>query len=416
MHRKNTPAQIRFQNKSKHTKRYLVIFAILVALIYLVTVLLWKIPPITASSNFEIATPNNNNSVLTPTGGSYSANIKGIGVVASNNPDLARPIASISKVITALVVLNAKPINNDSAGPMITLTTQDNDFYNHYIALNGSVAPAPLGLNITEHDALTAMLLPSANNYADTLVNWAFGSQENYTKQANQFLRKNNLTNTQVADASGFSPNTKSSANDLLKLGQIILDNPILSKIAATKSTTINGLGELKNTNFLLNSPGVIGIKTGNTDEAKKCLLFAGKFNINNQDITIIGTILGQDTHKELFVDSQNLLDSVRQGISVTSAVKKDQKIATYKTPWGKTTNILASDDISVVAWQNLKPKFNLDIKPYISNTDNPNVGSLTIDSADQKLSTNLKLSDKISGPSYIWRITHPQTVFGFNK
>lgn len=394
------------------------VFSILAVslLIYLVIVILWPLQPINPKTTFDILPTKINHTVVLPPNGSSSLSINGIGVVASNNAEISRPIASITKIITALVVLKEKPLSGNSTGPTITLNAKDNDFYNHYFSLNGSVAPAPVGLEISEFDALNALLLPSANNYADTLVNWAFGTQENFVKNANQFLQENQLDSTQVADASGFSPASKSSATDLLKLGQMVLENPVLSKIVATKSITINGLGEIKNTNFLLNSPEVIGIKTGNTDEAKKCLLFAGKYTLNNQEITIVGTILGQDTHQALFANSQNLLDSASQGLAVTQATQKNQVIANYKTPWGEVANAVASDELLAVTWQNQKPEFNLNIKPYTVNLDNQNAGSLTVNSANKQLTTNLKLSNKINGPSYIWRITHPQIVFGFNK
>ncbi len=70
-------------------------------------------------------------------------------VFASRGLDEVRPIASITKVITALVVLDAHPVEEGSSGATITLTQADSDLVARYRALNGTTAPAPAGATIT---------------------------------------------------------------------------------------------------------------------------------------------------------------------------------------------------------------------------------------------------------------------------
>ncbi len=149
----------------------------------------------------------------------------GYGVLATNNTETPVPIASIAKTITALAILQKKPlqiIGQQTAPtlPLITLTDTDVQFYRDYLAKDGSVVPVTSGEQISEYQALQAILIPSANNIAETTARWAFGSIDEYVAYANQFVKTLGMSHTHVADASGFSPQTTSTAEDLVLLGQ----------------------------------------------------------------------------------------------------------------------------------------------------------------------------------------------------
>ena len=79
------------------------------------------------------------------------------GIWQSGGGDGALPIASISKLITAMVILDAKPLNGASdAGPTIAFDKADHDLYDKYYVLNATIAPMPTGSTMSEHD----MVLP----------------------------------------------------------------------------------------------------------------------------------------------------------------------------------------------------------------------------------------------------------------
>ncbi len=111
---------------------------------------------------------------------------EGHQVFASRGLDEVRPIASITKVITALVVLDTHPIAAGSQGATITLTAADSRLVDRYRALNGTTAPAPVGVSITQREVIELMLVASANNYAETLATWAFGSVADYLTAARE--------------------------------------------------------------------------------------------------------------------------------------------------------------------------------------------------------------------------------------
>lgn len=198
------------------------------------------------------------------------------GILASSAPQSTSvPVASLAKVITALAVLKQKPLAPGEQGPMITLNEQDVALYNDYLRKDGSVTPVEVGERITQYQAMLAMMLPSSNNMSDSLTRWAFGSDEAYIAYANKMIKDLGLKNTLVADASGFSPNTKSTAEDMVQLGILYMKNPLLKQIAMQREATIPVAGVIPNYNAPLNKDGILGIKVGYTDEAGRSFLVA---------------------------------------------------------------------------------------------------------------------------------------------
>lgn len=249
-----------------------------------------------------------------PTDAAASAiGIKGSGVIASNGDQAQRPIASIAKVITALAILEKKPIKGDESGPLVPITEADEQIYRDYVAKNGTIVLVQNGTPISERDALEAMLLPSANNIADTTAKWAFGSLKNYRDYASSMLKRLGLNNTTVGvDASGLDPSTKSTASDLVRLGEIALNNPIISQIVALPAANIPFAGDIPNYNGMVTKHGYTGLKPGESVEAGNTLLFSTNETINGQPMTVIGAILGTEGYKESNSDALQLVESVK--------------------------------------------------------------------------------------------------------
>lgn len=237
----------------------------------------------------------------------------------SSNNEKPRPTASMAKVITALAIMEKQPFKPGQTGKTYTLTSEDVAYYQAHAAKDGSVVPVYEGMVITQYQAMQMMLIASGNNIADTLVERVFGSAEAYDAYVQDMLERYGLHQTVVTDASGFDPATVSTPSELVAVGIIALKNPVIAQIVAQSHAYIPGVGTIKNTNELLGSDGVVGIKTGTTDEAGSCLLFAAEHITNNgQKITIVGVNMGDKNASKLFNDSAALLASVKQGFGLT--------------------------------------------------------------------------------------------------
>ena len=135
--------------------------------------------------------------------GQQAVGVKGAGILASQGEMTPTPMASVAKVMVALAVLQQKPLQIDEQGPNVPITNEDVLLYQQYMSEGQSVAAVQAGEKLSEYQALQALLLPSGNNIATTLTNWAFGSQSDYLSYANNYAKNIGMTKTTFTDASG---------------------------------------------------------------------------------------------------------------------------------------------------------------------------------------------------------------------
>lgn len=343
-----------------------------------------------------------------PATGQAAIGASGYGLLATHGNQAPVSIASVSKIITALAVLKDKPLAVGEQGPTITISQTDFDSYNNYYLHGGSVAQVAVGEQISEYQALEAMLLPSANNMADTLARWSFGSLDAYTAYADKMVESMGLGQTTVGGASGFNDRTLSTAADLVRVGQAAMDNPVIAKIVGEEQARIPVAGMIRNVNWLLGEDGVIGIKTGNTDNAGGCYLFASQRNINGQKVTVIGAILAAPTLNASMVETRNLLATVDANFRVVHVIKKGDVLASYHTPWGASAEAVAGENASLLVWNGSPLKAKNDFHSLgVPAAKGSGVGTVTISSNDKSMSIPAVLAAPINGPSLSWRLRH---------
>ncbi|MGA8016131.1 MAG: hypothetical protein WCB85_09465 [Candidatus Dormiibacterota bacterium] len=232
-----------------------------------------------------------------PAQGSFDLVSSQAGELASRSPSTPAPIASIAKVMVALVTLQKKPLSGDQPGPTYAITAQDVADYRLVSREGGSRLAVSLGEQFSERQLLLGLLLPSADNLADTLGNWVAGSDAAFVADLNAEARALGMSQTNFADDSGLSPQTVSTAADLVRLGQAALANPVLAQLVATRSAMMPGGTVVQNLDTNLGTiPGWLGIKTGYTGEAGGCLLFAADHPgpLGSSPVQVVGAILGQ--------------------------------------------------------------------------------------------------------------------------
>jgi D-alanyl-D-alanine carboxypeptidase (penicillin-binding protein 5/6) len=345
-----------------------------------------------------------------PATGEAAVEVQGITSLLTHGPQKAVPTASVAKVITALVVLQKYPLESATdLGPTITLNQSDLDIYNAYVAKDGSVVRVAPGEQITEYQALQAMLLPSANNIADSLAIWAYGSLDAYKTAAQQYVKGLGLTETTIGtDASGLDPGTASTPSDMVRIGEQAMASPSLAAIVALKTATVPIEGQIYNVNRTLGQEGIVGIKTGNSDDVGGNLLFAAKATLEDgKTVTIIGVVMDLNSLNAALDAAPALVKSVDANLYVATPVKSGQTVATYTTVWGKTTTAVAKKDLSFVAWKGsaITPKVNLQ-KAGVSYTEGATVGTVSASSTTGSASSDVVLTQSLPGPTFWWRLT----------
>lgn len=346
-----------------------------------------------------------------PAYGSAALGLVGEPEIVSNGPQKSLPTASTIKVLTALSVLHKRPLTPGLPGPTITLTDADVAIYDRYVAIEGSVVPVYSGEEITQYQMLQAILLPSANNLADSMAIWAFGSLDAYRAYATAYAHQLGLNGTTVgSDASGLAPDSTSTARDLVLLGKAAMANPIIAAVVGqTSASNIPDVGTVDNVNYLLGTNRIIGIKTGNTDQAGGVFLSASNAVIDGKTVTIITAVLGAPNLGRAFSDSLPLILSAQTNFSANTLIKPNNIVGRYALPWGGSVSAISKTALTVTAWNGATIPVTIRLDPIqASARSGQTIGSITAQESQvsKRTSSPVTLMESPAQPSMWWRLT----------
>ena len=227
-------------------------------------------------------------------------------VLASKNKDSPRLIASITKIMTAILAIENKDIND--------IVKVDESISKSY----GSGIYISEGEEIKLIDLLYGLMLRSGNDAAMQIASYTSGSEEEFVKLMNQKAKELGMRNTTFYNASGLDTETignKSTAYDMALLTKYAMQNDTYKTIVKTKKHVVKT--NLKtyvwhNKNKLLSEDYITGGKTGYTERAKRTLVStASKDNMN----LVVVTINDSDdwnTHKDLYQYAFNNYKSLK--------------------------------------------------------------------------------------------------------
>ncbi len=204
--------------------------------------------------------------------------------------DAERPMASVTKVMTALMVIDSGNLNQEIRVPKAA--------FNYAWKYGGETASLHPGDELTVQQLLEALLLPSGADAAYTLANAYGPGLDAFIARMNVTAAQLGMTHTHFTSPDGLpyptETSTYSTPSDLLKLGLAAMKSPVFRSIVDQRFFNLpKGRGHHQywwdNTNDLVGSyQGAVGIKTGYTDDAGHCLLFEAVRNGR----TLIGVVL----------------------------------------------------------------------------------------------------------------------------
>jgi D-alanyl-D-alanine carboxypeptidase (penicillin-binding protein 5/6) len=386
---------------------------ILATLIYLPMTLLAPVKPslVTVSAPTE-ATPEVPELAFPRYGASAIGAVGYPGVLAHDGSTKPLPMASITKVITALVVLDKHPLAVGEAGPTATMTAADAALYGTYLAQNGTVSTVSAGMTFTERQLLELTLIKSANNYTTSMAVWAFGSQEKFLKAARAWLAEQGLDRIVIKEPTGIDRSNVAPAAQLIELGRIALTHPVIAEIVATKSAAVPPLGVLPNTNELLGRHGVDGIKTGTLDDFGANLLFSADYLVGESTVTVIGVVLGGPDHDVIDRDIVKLLDSAVANFTEVEVAADAEAFATYTAIWGDSVAAVATDRATLLTWAGAPVTVEVVTEEVRTGTAGEDVGDLIFTSGPTTVQVDLELGADLDDPGAWWRLTNPIALF----
>jgi D-alanyl-D-alanine carboxypeptidase (penicillin-binding protein 5/6) len=317
-------------------------------------------------------------------------------------------MASTAKMMTALLVLEDHPLALNEPGPTITVTPADVSTFFAERSQGESVLPVTAGEQLSEYQLLQGLLLPSASNYAQMLATWDLGTVPAFVARMNTRAAALGMNATHYADVSGFSPLTASIPADLITLGQTAMLQPVFAQIVAQPQATLPVAGVVRNLDTLLGQGGVVGIKTGHTDEAGGCFVMAADLTIDGIPTRVYGAVLGQPTALAgAFKATSALLQGLTPALHAHSVVHRDDVIARYRTAWDEAGTIVASQSVTWVLLDGtaVSRQVKLDDLPA-SLAAGARVGTLVVVAGGHQAEVPLVLAAPINGPDAGWRLT----------
>jgi D-alanyl-D-alanine carboxypeptidase (penicillin-binding protein 5/6) len=269
------------------------------------------------------------------------------------------------------------------------------------------------GWTFTERELLEIVLVDSAANYASSLSYWAFGSNANYAAAARRWLDARGLSGIQVVEPVALDPRNTATAADLVALGRIALADPLVAELVATKNLSMHDVGGLENTNELLGTHGINGIKTGTLDDYGASLLFSADVPTLGDTVPIVGAVLGSGSHELLNQEVDALLTSVQANYHRVTLATPGDVLATYTTPWGESIDAIVRGNASMVVWGENEFSVGVELKPIETAAKGDVLGRATFAAGDQTAEVTLVASGDLEGPDGWWRLTHPGIVGG---
>ncbi|WP_373299277.1 D-alanyl-D-alanine carboxypeptidase [Streptomyces phaeofaciens] len=336
----------------------------------------------------------------------------GVGTVDSFGKQSPVAIGSVAKTMTSYIILRDHPMKAGEEGPEIEVdATAEKEGGYDVSGDESTLNTVKAGDKLTEKQALSAVLIPSANNIARLLARWDAGSEEAFVKKMNATAKELGMTNTTYTDPSGLKETTVSTAEDQVKLGRAFVQVPALVAISSAASWTDPSGKYWNNYNELPYLIGAIGIKTGSTTAAGGNLLFASRKKVNGQTVTLVGAVLGQHKQKILATVnavSKTALLAAQDALTSAMIVKKGDVVGYVDDKLGGRTPVVVTKDVPAVGWAGLTVKlsFAAGEVPHTAKAGTQ-VGTLTVgDGSSSAVKVPVALQSDLAEPGFSDKLT----------
>ncbi len=219
-------------------------------------------------------------------------------VLWARRPDDRRAMASITKIMTAVVAMENSDLNEEVTVPSDSRSIGESTSY------------LRAGEKLPMSELLEALLVKSGNDAAIAIAEHVSGDEDRFVALMNAKAGELGLSHTRFANPHGLdAPGHYSSASDLSVLARYAMSKPEFRRIVGERYAMIDhasGARRVENTNLLLgNYDGAIGIKTGWTSDAGYSVLGAA----DRMGVPLYAVILGTATENQRFKDARELLD-----------------------------------------------------------------------------------------------------------
>ena len=278
-------------------------------------------------------------------------------ILYESNPDERVPIASVTKVMTMLLIMEAVDSGKISLDDMVTVSE-------NAMSYGGSTMFLETGEQLTVNDMLKGIAVASANDGCVAMAEHLAGSESAFVDMMNEKAKELGMENTHFMNTNGLDEDDHySSARDVAIMSRELMKHETIFNYTSIWMDTLRGgKFQLANTNKLIRFyDGANGLKTGSTSKALCCLSAAAKRN----DMQLIAVVLGAPTSAERFASAKSLLDYGFANYAVNTQITAGdevQKIAVEKGV-DKEVGVVAGDSCSTLVKKGQEDNITKEIK-----------------------------------------------------
>ncbi len=344
-----------------------------------------------------------------PTTGQGAIAVPALGINVASGTEQAAPVASLTKLMTAYVVLHDHPVALGQPGPTITVSQADVDDYDNATVNDDSNAAVTVNEQISEADVLGGLLVHSADNYADLLATWDAGSMPAFVAKMNATASRLGMDHSHFADASGVSPASQATASDVLKVAALDMADPTFASMVRMSSVTLPVAGTISTYTPLLGVQGVIGVKSGFTTAAGGGDVLAATRTVHGKSVLVLAAVTGQTGPVVLAqagLHALALVDAVAPLIGSDQVLAKDQVVA-HVGASGTTTAAATSSSASVLTWPGVSATrvFVPARHVGVQAPRGTRAGTVVVTLGTQRVAVPVRLTRDIPPPSLLQRL-----------
>ncbi len=375
--------------------------------------------------------------------------VPSLGYAAQSGPEQPVPVASLTKLTAALVVLRDHPLPVGAPGPSITVTSADVGEYDYELNNDESNIPIQVGETLSEQQMLEALLTQSANDIAYCLALWDAGTLPAFVEKMNALAASLGATGTHYVDASGYDPNSVSTASDVLRVATAGMAIPTFAQALGMTSVTLPLVGTRPNIVTEVDQHEATGGKSGFTTQAGASMMLAGERTIQGRQVLVLVAVLSQPTglppppppnattttttttapaaggrtapKPPPIIDPfkltrpviDRLLVAAEAGVVPVTVVTAGALEGSVSSTWGGVahpTPVVAANGAWLAAWPGQKVRSLLRfvaVRP--GSAAGTTVGMALYALGTQFTAVPLRLSAPLQEPTWVWRLLHTQ-------
>lgn len=335
-------------------------------------------------------------------------------LVAAAADDAAAPIGGAAKLVTALVTVDSLPLADGTGGPDIPIGAEDYSTYLRYEREGSRVLQVSPGELWSERDVLRAVVLASSNNHADTLATWAYGSLDNYVREANGWLEEHGFADLRVADATGLSGENVGTATELTRLAAMVLADPALGPMFTGDEGPLSA-DERRIPDVIAHLDGddIRAMSRSYTDEAALSFVFTSEITVADEARRMVGAMTGVDDYETLDPAVLAAVESMQAASAPVEIIAAGTSYGEVESAWGDRAQLIAAAGRTDAAFGAAPDAATVDVEPFTTAAAGRQVGTVTVRLGERDISSALELDGAIRDPGPIWRLTHPGELIG---